>query len=102
MLKATDIIEMAFSYEDGILMRDSISKELENKDMVTVDFSGIDVFTTMFFNACAAYFIVINSEKWFKNHIQFTNLNDLGTVTCNHSIKNAVNKVGEVNSDKRC
>lgn len=80
---------MAFSYEDGMLLREKINEALKNEQEVTVDFDGIYVFTTMFFNACSGHFVLTNSIDWYNEKIKVINLNEMGLETHKHSIENA-------------
>ena len=89
MIKVKDFIQMAFSYEEGMLLRERMLNELKNEAPLTVDFEGITVFTTMFFNACSGHFVFANSLEWYQQNFKVINLNPLGEETHKHSIENA-------------
>ncbi len=89
MINVKEFLTMAFSYEDGMILRNKILEELQNASFVEVDFSGITVFTTMFFNTCSGYFVFSNSKEWYEEKIKFANLNPMGIETHKHSIENA-------------
>ena len=89
MIKVKDFINMAFSYEDGMLIRDKISEALATEQPLEIDFEGITVFTTMFFNACLGHFVFTNSIEWYEKTIKVINLNQMGIETHKHSIENA-------------
>ena len=70
MIIVKDFLNMAFSYEDGMELREKINMALKTEKPVEVDFEGINVFTTMFFNACFGHFVFANSIDWY-NEIDF-------------------------------
>lgn len=95
MIRVKDFLNMAFSYEDGMQLREKILDALKEGSPIVVDFEGIFVFTTMFFNACSGHFVLSNSIDWYNKMITFTNLNDMGAETHRHSIENAQKKRSE-------
>ena len=102
MIKAKEIINMAFSYDNGISIRNAIVNALKTEDSVTVDFDGIIVFTTMFFNACSGHFVLTHSLKWYTEKIKFINLNNMGKEAHKHSIENAENKRTQKKEESVC
>lgn len=89
MIKVKEIMDMAFSYEDGMKLRKAIQEELKTNNTVTVDFTDVYVFTTMFFNACSGHFVFVNSIDWYNDKIKMINLSTIGKETHKHSIENA-------------
>ena len=89
MIKVKDFLDMAFSYDDGMKLREKINDALKTEKPVEVDFEGITVFTTMFFNACFGHFVFTQSLDWYNEMIKVVNLNPMGTETHKHSIENA-------------
>ena len=92
MIRVKDIMSMAFSYEDGMRLREEMVKVLDSDGIVEIDFEGIYVFTTMFFNACSGHFVLTNSLDWYNEHVKMVNLNAMGKETHKHSIDNAQKK----------
>ena len=89
MIRVKDIMSMAFSYEDGMKLRESMAKAIATDGTVEIDFEGIYVFTTMFFNACSGHFVLTKSLDWYNDHVKMINLNAMGKETHNHSVENA-------------
>lgn len=89
VIRVKSIVDMAFSYEDGMKLREKISNALQSNANVTVDFSDIYVFTTMFFNACSGHFVFTHSLSWYNEKINVINLSPIGIETHKHSIENA-------------
>lgn len=101
MIIVKDFLNMAFSYEDGMELREKINMALKTEKPVEVDFEGINVFTTMFFNACFGHFVFANSIDWYNEMIKVINLNQMGIETYKHSIENAQKRKSEQNADVR-
>ena len=99
MIKVKDFLDMAFSYEDGMELREKINEALEKEQPVEVDFEGITVFTTMFFNACFGHYVFTNSFDWYTKNIKVVNLNQMGEETHRHSIENAKKRRDEKKLD---
>lgn len=90
MIKATDYISTAFSAGDAEKMYDAVTKALETSNKVEIDFSDIEIFTTLFFNfAFAKILITIGTDK-YNESISLVNLSELGEFTYTHSYDNAV------------
>jgi len=99
MIKVKELMEMAFSYEDGMKLRETINELLKTENSVTVDFQDIYVFTTMFFNACSGHFVFTNSLDWYNDKIKVINLCMMGQETHKHSIENAQRRRSEKDSE---
>ena len=99
MIIVKDFLNMAFSYEDGMKLREKINIALQTEKPVEVDFEGINVFTTMFFNACFGHFVFTNSIEWYNEMIKVINLNQMGIETHKHSIENAQKRKMEQSTD---
>lgn len=97
MIVVKDFIKMAFSYEDGMKLREKINEALKTEKPVEVDFEGINVFTTMFFNACFGHYVFTYSLEWYNEMIKVINLNQMGIETHRHSIENAQKRKLEKN-----
>lgn len=79
----------ALSADAGFIVRNEIIKafsENPNEEIV-LDFSGITLFATMFFNASIGYLVKERGDIVKK--ITPINLSELGKRTYNHSVENA-------------
>lgn len=85
-----DIAENALSESAGTKLRNKILEIFEeNKnEAIVLDFSGVLLFATMFFNSSIGYLISKNSEA-VKN-ITIENISQLGMDTLKHSKENAL------------
>lgn len=89
-IMVSEIIKTALSADDGKKIREIINKELEVEDVVTLDFSNITLFATMFFNAFIGYFIMNSKKEIVDKRINIINISELGKKTYEHSYSNAV------------
>lgn len=80
----------ALSIDDGEKIKKEIESILKNSEKVILDFNGISLFATPFFNACIGYYVVEFSPKGFEKKIECINLSDLGKETLKFSYDNAV------------
>lgn len=88
-IKVKDITSMALTDEKGKILREKINERIENgEEKVLIDFEGIQIFTTMFFNASIGHFILKNGPE-IMDKIELLNLSELGKETFNHSFMNA-------------
>ncbi len=91
MIKACEYIKTAFSSNDAECLDKLISPLIKNNDKIIIDFNGISIFTTLFFNnAFAKHIIEIGPEK-YNDKFQLINLSELGKTTYMHSYNNAIN-----------
>lgn len=82
----------AISADSGQKIRDNVLATLQDNDNVTVDFSGIRQYTTMFFNAFVADLIINHiSPAIFDEKVELTGLSQLGKSTYLKSYNNALN-----------
>lgn len=90
MIKVIDFVETAFSVDDAIKIENAFMPIINHKGKVVVDFDGINIFTTMFFNnAFAKYVVELGVEKYHEVFL-LINLTELGEVTYRISYDNAV------------
>ena len=89
-IRIKDFTDNALSENSGTVLRSKII-ELQSKNVeeIKLDFSGITLFTTMFFNASIGFFI-INGKKDLIDKIELLNITQLGKRTYQHSYDNAV------------
>ncbi|ADU27816.1 STAS-like domain-containing protein [Ethanoligenens harbinense] len=84
-----DIATMALTESDGRKLRKAIEASLKDGETVELDFSGISLFATMFFNASIGNFVMKLSPDECAEKIRLTNISDLGMDTYLHSFENA-------------
>ena len=86
------ICPYAMFEDDGIALRNMIIEDWnKNADLIfTLDFNGIAMFATMFFNASIGWFVLHKGADETKKRIRYTNLSKLGEETWAHSFSNAV------------
>lgn len=89
MIKATDYIQTAFSQKDAENLLKVIKPLIEKREKVEIDFTGITIFTTLFFNLALAQFFVSFGPDKYKKFFHVRNLSDVGETTYKHSIENA-------------
>lgn len=91
MICAKEYITTGFSIDDANKLEYAIQKQLSSSDKITIDFSDIKIFTTLFFNnALTKYVMQLGPDK-YKQKFEITNLSEIGNVTYEHSLENAMN-----------
>ncbi len=94
ILKVKEFCNNALSISDGEIIKTECEKILEKigdaEEKIIIDFEGITLFSTSFFNASIGYFIVEYSPKLYDKKIECINLSDLGKETLRYSYENAV------------
>ena len=102
-IKISDFSDKAFSANEGQQLREKINQVFDNhEDVVEVDFEGITVFATMFFNNSIGYFVKKLSPDECERRIILLNLSELGDNTYRHSFdinKTAYNTPVEINDE---
>lgn len=90
VIKISSIAPMAMTEDDGMSLRKKMENVLQNGEKVILDFEGIELFATPFFNSSIGYFIMKFSPEKFNSCVKVINLSDLGKETYGHSYQNAV------------
>lgn len=90
MIKANEYIKTAFSANDAENLERAISPVFESGENVTVDFSEITIFTTLFFNNVFAKYLIEIGPQEYNRKFELVNLSELGETTYQHSYENAV------------
>ena len=98
VIKINSITRMAMTEDAGLLLRKEMLEAIQQDESVVLDFEGIDLFATPFFNASIGYFVMKLSPEKYKMQVRVINLSDLGKETYSHSYQNAVS-VYENNTD---
>lgn len=85
-----DIAPIAMTEDAGLTLRKKMQEALDEQYKVVLDFEGIELFATPFFNSSIGYFVLQYSPDKFSEKIQVENLSELGSQTYEHSYQNAV------------
>lgn len=87
-----DLSPFAAFDEDGKTLRHKILSvwEADPTEKIELDFSGITMFSTMFFNASVGYLALRKGVDYIHEHLSCKNLSPLGETTYTHSIENAM------------
>lgn len=84
-----DFTTTALSEDAGILLRQHISDFLDKDQIIELDFEGISLFSTTFFNASIGFFVLQMGPDKCKRLFKLVNISDLGQDTYDHSLENA-------------
>ena len=90
IIKVSDFTKFALSEEAGLSVRKRILDLWDSQDVITVDFEGISIFATPFFNSSLGYCILTYGPQSYVNKINVIGLNLLGQETYTHSKENAI------------
>ncbi len=80
---------MALTESDGLKLRKAMEALLEDDNVIELDFTGVSLFATMFFNASIGNLIMRFSPEKCAEAIRLTHISDLGMDTYWHSFENA-------------
>ena len=80
---------MAMTESAGLKVRKEIENLISTEKKIIIDFSGISLFATMFFNASIGHFVLLLSPEKCNNLFELINLTELGMETYTHSFENA-------------
>lgn len=89
-IKIDSISLMAMTEDAGLELRKEMNDAMQKEERVVLDFQGIELFATPFFNASIGYFVLTLSPEKYKEQVEVINLSDLGKETYCHSYQNAV------------
>lgn len=101
LIKAIDYIKTGFSISDAEALLNAIQYQISRKEKVIIDFSGITIFTALFFNNAFAKFLVKFGPEKYDSMFELINLSDIGTNTYQHSLENAKEYYKLFISDKK-
>ena len=90
VLKVSDVCRYAIFEQDGVALREKIMDVYDNGENVTLDFEGISLFATMFFNASVGWLVLRDGPETVNSRIKYINLSELGETTWKHSFNNAI------------
>jgi len=83
------LTSMAMTDTAGLKLREEIEKLIKTEEKIIIDFTGITLFATMFFNASIGHFVMTLSPEKCNDLFKFVNLTELGMETYKHSFENA-------------
>lgn len=89
----SNYIKNGLTENNGLIIREKIEqalKELNEGDTIVLNFNGISLFATPFFNSSIGYFLLKLGPRKFDEVIQLEDISDLGQNTYQHSYENAV------------
>jgi len=86
------LCEYAMFENDGEKLRENIEEywKEDKTDIVILDFSDVDMYATMFFNASIGWLVLHYGEEIVKERLRVENLTKLGEETWKHSYENAI------------
>lgn len=101
MIQAINYIKTGFSAEDAKKL-DAVIKPLFDKgEKIQVDFEGITIFTTLFFNNLFAKYIMMTGPEKYNELFTLEKLSELGETTYRHSMDNAIRYYNMSDSDRK-
>lgn len=86
------LFDSAFSENNAQLLRKEIDKLLELYSTIEIDFTGIEKFTTLFFNFSTGYYISKLGPEAYQKKIKVSGLTSLGNSVYTSSCENAIEK----------
>lgn len=89
MVKVINYVKNAFSDSDAKILDPIIEKEFAEHDSVTLDFTGIRFYTTLFFNNSICKYILLWGKEKFDEKFYIQGLSEIGKDTYLHSYENA-------------
>ena len=89
MIQASKYIKTGFSADDAAKLSEVIDPLFANGNVIQVDFEGITIFTTLFFNHVFAKYVLQIGPEEYKERFLLENLTELGMTTYQHSVSNA-------------
>lgn|SRR5574340_35960 len=88
---AKDIVgKNAISMQSGQLLYEKISKPLIMGEKIEIDFQGVELFASPFFNASIGFLIKDIKVADLQQRLQISNLSPVGRQLLNHVISNAI------------
>lgn len=101
VIKAIDYIESGFSADDANSIIPIIEECLNNNDQITIDFSKVKYYTTLFFNLAITSLITkLGGVDQFNHRVKLVKLSKAGKETYEHSLQNAIEILSLDEEDK--
>ncbi|MEZ7493384.1 STAS-like domain-containing protein [Pseudoalteromonas distincta] len=89
----------AISMKSGEIIRKQIESHFENDDTVALDFHGVQIFATPFFNASVGSLLKNIEISNLQNKMEVLNLNEHGKKLLNLVIDNAIKFYSDENGN---
>lgn len=89
MIQVNQYIKTAFSAQDAESLLKKIQPALDAGENIVLDFSGIKLFTTLFFNNALARYVLEFGPEVYAHRFEVKNLSEVGQSTYQHSMENA-------------
>lgn len=101
IIKLNEHIKEAATKQSGEWLRTELENYMASpdKDPITIDFDGIDKFSSQFFNNSFSALVIKNKEDQFLSRIKKVNLSETGEFLFKSSVDNALMLLN--NMDKR-
>lgn len=102
-IKIKSHVKFCLSQNDGKILRNIIEPELNKGEKIILDFSGISLFASPFFNISVGHFITNMGIKKYNENIEVINLSVVGQkvyqkVTEHASSKDDSDKIDDINN----
>lgn len=78
-------------YSDGIKVYEKVSEHLKKGDFLTLDFSGIDILSSSFFNGSIAKLFLDFSSDFLLEHISIVGMKRIDRYVLNRIVREAKN-----------
>lgn len=88
-IRIKEICSIAMTEEQGLSVRSAMAPFVDVDEPVVLDFAGISLFATMFFNASIGYYVLKKGVEYCIQNIRMSNISPLGKETYEHSLSNA-------------
>lgn len=99
-IKVADLCPFALAEDDGAALYDKIDNIISNGEPTEVDFEGIALFATPFFNTSIGRVILNYGVDRFDSLVKVVNLDELGIETYEHSRANAISYIEKKQSSQ--
>lgn len=89
----SNFIKNGLTENNGLIIREKIEqilKELNDGDIIVLNFNNISLFATPFFNSSIGYFLLKLGPEKFDEVFKLEEISELGQNTYQHSYENAV------------
>jgi len=100
-IKVSDYIEYGFSIDDANKLRPAVEKALNYDSLVSLDFTGVKIFTTLFFGQALTYLIDKLGADEYKKRIRVDNLSASGQATYDHALVYAEEYYAKSDEERR-
>lgn len=103
-IRVSKHVDNGLTETNGLLLRKAINDKLENieeDDVIVLNFEDIDLFATPFFNSSIGYFVTFLGKEKFDKTFKLDNISDLGMNTYQLSYDNAVERYNKEKDEEK-